>query len=141
MSDLERTIAERLFDAHHAEGELGDALEKAGVDFERLGWDYYDTSLEIYDVPSDHRLGGEALLAISYAGFSRVFVNHQDKWETHYSFKDGVPPQETKGWRVSYPRKREGNESGIWVEEDVPGWPRDWFETGYVIIKPPKALP
>jgi hypothetical protein len=124
------TIAERLFDNSRAENELEDMLCEAGVEFERLGWDSYDVSLEIHGVPPESRLSDDIQRMIHGAGFGKVYVNHTDKWETHYSWPLGefIP---VKGWRVSYPHKRGEGESGIWVEEQVSGWPKEWFESGY----------
>lgn len=127
------SIAERLFDSNNAGSELEDQLEEAGVPFERIGWDWYDCSLEIFDVPSDYRLSEAAQRVIYDAGFAKAYVNHIDKWETHYSFKAEFIV--SKGWRVSYPHKRGPGEKGIWVEEFISGWPKDWFDTGYAIVK------
>lgn len=133
------TIAARLFDGRDAETELEDALEAAGVKFERLGWDYYDCSVEIHGAPAADRLSADAQRAIHAAGFVKAYVNHVDKWETHYGFKPREEFAEAKGWRVSYPHKRGEDENGIWVEEVCKSWPREWFETGYCIVKPSPA--
>lgn len=133
------TIAGRLFDGVYAESELEDALQKLGVPFKRLSWDSYDCSVEIGGLPSDYRLSTDAQKAVHEAGFMRAYVNHEDNWETHYGFKPQEPFKESKGWRVSYPHKRGTNEKGIWVEDVVASWPKEWFDTGYVIIKPAQA--
>ena len=133
MSADQRTIAERLFDGHYAESDLEDKLEQAGFpETMTLGWDWYDCSLEIHGVAPDFRLSKEALQIVRDAGFARLYVNHADKWETHYTFKAG---EDAKPWRVSYPHKRGEGEKGIWVEEVVPTWPPAWFESGYCIVK------
>lgn len=95
--------------------------------------DYYDESLEIHGVAPDARLSVEKLQAIKTAGFGKVYVNHTDKWETHYTFAADVS---AKPWRVSYPHKR-GDTGSIWVEEVPSGWPNDWLKTGYVTKKEP----
>lgn len=130
----ERSIAERLFDGNSARAELEDELEDAGAPHDRIGFDEYDCSLEIHGVPPEHRLSDAAQRIVRDAGFVKVYVNHTDKWETHYSWKgpEFVP---SKGWRVSYPHRRGEGEKGIWVEEFIPGWPKDWFDSGYAIIK------
>lgn len=124
------TIANRLFESSrirgHAEGDLSDALEAAGIPFDDYGWDSYDGSLELKGVPDDFRLSSEQQTAIYKMGFAKVYVNHINKWETHYP----------GAWRVSYPHRR-GDDGKIWVEKRVAGWPADWFETGYVEIRPP----
>lgn len=130
------SIAERLFDGRYAECELEEALDSAGAIYERLGWDDYDGSVELHDVPADHRLPIEVQKVIHAAGFIKAYVNHADKWETHYVFKPNEEFVESKGWRVSYPHKRGEDHEGIWVEQIVDGWPKDWFETGYCIVKP-----
>jgi hypothetical protein len=131
------TIAQRLFDSGDAECELEEALTDAGVEFKSLGWDYYDCSLEIHGVAPDDRLSGSAQKVVYDAGFAKVYVNHTDKWETHYSFKRKEPFSEVKGWRVSYPHKRGANETSILLEERVPSWPKEWFESGYCRVVHP----
>ena len=124
-----------------SEKELKTKLHKLGVGFDRIGWDWYDCSLELYDVPPTHRLPEKVQKYMSDCGFVKVYVNHTDKWETHYKFwkKDesekGYSFHPSEGWRVSYPHKRGKSEIGIWVEKVVAGWSRDWFKTGYVKIK------
>lgn len=131
-----RPLSDRLFDAVNAEAELEDALSDAGVEFESLGWDGYDCSVEILGVPAGYRLSEAAQRIIHGAGFAKVYVHHADKWETHYGFKPGEPFAPSEGWRVSYPCRRGEPEKGILVEAPVPGWPPEWLETGYVIIVP-----
>lgn len=130
-----KTLAEKLFSGSHAKCEMESQLYDAGVQFDEIGWDYYDCSLEIYGVPADCRLTAAVQKIIYDSGFARVFVNHQDKWETHYTFPREGGFAEVKGWRVSYPHKRDDERGGIWVEEHVPTWPQKWFDTGYVLIK------
>lgn len=135
MTDKKQSIAARIFDADEARSELETQLEEAGALFERITWDWYDCSLELKDVPVDYRLSTEVQRVIQAAGFAKVYVNHLDKWETHYSWKRDEF-EEAKGWRVSYPHRRGDGEKGIWVEEHISGWPQEWFDTGYVLIKP-----
>ena len=129
------TVASRIFDGDYAQGELEEALDEAGVKRSRIGWDSYDQSIELYGVAADYRLSIEAQKAIHGAGFTQAYVNHVDEWETHYRFKPDEPFAESKGWRVSYPHKRSGTETGIWVEQIVDGWPKDWFESGKCVVK------
>ncbi len=129
----DKPLSEKLFDGGFAENELAHSLSESGVTFERLGWDHYDNSLELYGVEPEARLSAEAQKIIHAAGFSKAYVNHTDKWETHYSFPE--PFAEKKGWRVSYPHRRGEAHGKIWVEEHIPTWPQDWFKTGYVIIR------
>jgi hypothetical protein len=128
------TIAERLFNGDSAKWDLEDILDGLGVPTEEdLGWDYYDYSLEIHKAPSDYRLSVEAQRAIHDAGFSKVYVNHVDKWETHYTFPAGEFVAQ-EGWRVSYPHKRGDGQKGILVESQPESWPSEWFETGYASV-------
>lgn len=116
--EKKRTIAQRLFDATFAEAELESALI---LDFDHLGWDYYDGSLEIHGVAPDCRLDDAALVMLKEAGFSKIYVNHTDKWETHYGLR-GYGPH--LPWRVSYPHKRKDG-GAISVEEVPSSWPAE----------------
>lgn len=129
-----QSLAERIFDGSSARNEMEEQLEEAGVTLDRIGHDRYDCSLEIYGVPPGERLSEAAQRVVHAAGFAKVYVNHDDKWETHYSFRD-AEFKIAKGWRVSYPHKRGPEEKGIFVEEFIAGWPKEWFDTGYVLIK------
>ena len=106
------------------EGELFDLA----VSFESLGWDEYDGSLELYGVSPEFRMPEPALKFIFESGFRAIFVNHTDKWETHYSTMN------RDGWRVSYPSKRGPDEQGILVERKIASWPQEWFDSGYVKV-------
>jgi hypothetical protein len=131
-----RSIAEVLFEASMVESALEERLVEAGVEFERLSWDWYDCSLEIYGVTEADRLSDAAQKVVHDAGFAKVYVNHvgKDHWETHYTFKTAEFAP-VKGWRVSYPHKRNDGSTDIWVEENVVGWPTEWIKTGYVKVK------
>jgi hypothetical protein len=141
-------IADRLFEFDEdgnpkyetAEFEMIALLQKAAVPFNRIGWDYYDGSLEIYGVPSEWRMDADLQRTLWDEGFSKVYVNHigVEHWETHYSF--GREFESSSGWRVSYPHKRDDGSKQIWVEERVRSWPRKWFRSflwrkPYVLIK------
>lgn len=89
-------IAETIFAGKHAKLSLEDELWDMGVQFEETSFDSYDCSIELLDVPDDYRLSLEAQELIFKAGFSIVFMNHKNKWETHYSFGQG-PFKEIKG--------------------------------------------
>jgi hypothetical protein len=134
MADQQDCIAERLFAGSSAESELDDKLYNLGITYEKLGWDSYDGSLEIYGVPPDDRLSPEAVAAIFDCGFIKIYVNHTDRWETHYSSRAST------GWRVSYPHKRDTDDGHIWVEEPVKGWPQEWTDSGYVQVKPKRTV-
>lgn len=123
----ERTIAERLFDATYAEAEIEESLH---FDYESIGWDYYDCSLEVHGVAPDTRLDQNTFLFLKRAGFCQVYVNHTDKWETHYGMSKETP----EPWRVSYPHKR-GDGGGIWVQQVPESWPKEWLASGYIEVK------
>lgn len=127
-----KSLADRIFDGGMAQSQLEDALSNAGVQFEDSTWDAYDCSLELKEVPAEHRLSAEAQKIIRDAGFGKVYVNHADKWETHYTF---YGDKVIDGWRVSYPYRRNDGCKEIWVEKTVPTWPQEWFDSGYAVIK------
>lgn len=56
------------------------------IEYDKFGYDAYDSSIEIYGVPVGTELTPEQQQLFSDAGFHRVFVNHVDRSETHYSF-------------------------------------------------------
>lgn len=115
--------------------EMKSLLQNYDVPFKSIGWDDYDGSLEIYIVPSEWRMKPELQKILYEAGFIKAYVNHIDHWETHYSFGSINGFKSQPGWRVSYPHKRPEQSGSIWVEKTIPSWPKDWFETGYVLIK------
>jgi hypothetical protein len=135
---MEQSIADKIFEGDRIKTVLEDTLYYAGVLFEETSFDSYDRSIELFDVPADCRLSPEAQKIIFDAGFSTAYLNHDNKWETHYTFDkfDSGKFKEVDGWRVSYPRKR-GLKEGrpILVEKLVETWPKEWFETGYVIVQ------
>lgn len=88
-----------MFDGTNAEGDMEEQLLEAGIKFDRLRWDCYDGSLELDNVPNDVRLSEDQQKLIHSAGFRKVYVNHQDKSETHYTWGYGeFHPME--GWRT-----------------------------------------
>jgi hypothetical protein len=127
-------IADKIFEGERTRLELEDNLLDIGVQFESTGFDSYDNSFELFDVPDDYRLSAEAQEILFKAGFSVVYLNHKNKWETHYKF-GSEPLKEVEGWRVSYPQNRGKGEKGIWVENKIDSWPKEWFETGYAVVK------
>lgn len=131
----ERSLAERIFDGGEAESELSVQLYEAGVPFENIGWDWYDCSLELRGIPPEYRLPEEVQRIVHKAGFGTCYVNHKDKWETHYHFDPRGEFAISTGWRVSYPHKRNDGSKDIWVESQVPSWPSEWFSSGYAKVK------
>lgn len=142
MSD----ISSRIFDGAHAECELEDRMFDAGIKFERIGHDHYDNSLELYDVPVDHRLNEAQQRLISEAGFSKVYVNHVDGWETHYSWDWRIKWKPARGWRRRYvkdatAKTNRGDGPGYF---EISYWPEGWchpdfsddIKRGYMRIVP-----
>jgi hypothetical protein len=143
-------LADRLFDFEEcgkptdemAEADMVAFLKAASVPFDGVGWDYYDGSLEIYEVPGEWRMREDLQKKLWDEGFVQVYVNHAgpDHWETHYSFGTEKGFKAQRGWRVSYPHKRGECGGQIWVEERIKGWPSKWFRRflrwkPYVAIK------
>lgn len=119
--------------------------------FERLGTDYYDQSLEIHGATNDWRLNEAQQRYIAEAGFAKVYVNHEDGWWTHYSFRENGKPKEfpISGWRRRYvkdpnvktTRVMAGPEdNGYWEISYLPeGWGergQNGLATGYYRIVP-----
>ena len=77
FSELQEKFEERL------SGLAGNGEESG--DFNRIGWDDYDKSLEIYEASPNFKLSPESRDFIFSNGFSKVYVNHTDGWETHYA--------------------------------------------------------
>lgn len=129
------TIAQRLFDATFAESDLAHLLESVGIECERTGWDYYDCSLEMYECHPDVRLNEKQQRAIFDAGFMICFVNHNDGWETHYSW--GKEFKVRRGWRrrwVHDPAATTTRTIGVAVTPENAGyyeisyWPESWTD-------------
>ena len=126
-------IADKIFTGEDAKVQIEDSLLELGVIFEDSAFDSYDCSMELYDIPDDQRLSEDAQKVIFDAGFSTVYLNHKNKWETHYNFNSGEFKAK-EGFRVSYPEKRGEGETGILVEKMIDSWPKKWFETGYAVV-------
>lgn len=50
------SIAETLYNGSSAENSIEEFLYDEGIEFEKIGWDDYDNSLEIYNVVDSVRL-------------------------------------------------------------------------------------
>lgn len=131
-------FAEAWWDFQRIKSDFEDGLREfflaAAAGYERIGTDSYDCSIEIYGVSNDFRLSDESQRFIEGAGFAKCYVNHQDGWETHYTWK--TPFAAVSGWRVRYGHKQEPRKEGLEVETVPPSW-RDgaaWVKSGYVKI-------
>lgn len=125
---MSEPFAEIFFKYRSAVDDFEEELADLGVSFSRLGCDDYDTSLEIYEAQNDCRLSDECQIFIYKSGFIKVYVNHRDGWETHYTWTDGTP---VRGWRRL--RREGGFDISFWPEQ----WTKtEWLENGYMRIVP-----
>ncbi len=144
-------FAEQMFGYHRAEMNFTDALCDTGFgEFDHVSGDYYDNSLEIKGVSNDARLSAAAQQIIFDAGFSKVYVNHQNGWETHYGWSRGKPFKPDRGWRRRYvtdPTATTTNQIGAddaehrgyyeisyWPESWVSARAKSWLSSGYMRI-------
>jgi hypothetical protein len=145
-------LAGKLWAAQHLFSRFEDQLEDLIGEFEKLGHDDYDQSLEIWGAAEDVRLGLEAQRLIADAGFFKVYLNHgkpgeEGRWETHYTLREPLP---VRGWRrryvsdpnVSTTRVIAGPVDNGYYE--ISYWPEGWdgerskadLESGYFRIVP-----
>ena len=98
-------------------------------EFDKLFCDDYDGSIEFTEVENDTRMSPELQKLVFAEGFTKIYVNHKDKWETHYHNDCNA------GWRVRYSTKVDPtllHQEWIEVEEFPDSWPKEWLESGYV---------
>jgi len=144
-------FAEKMFAYHRAEMNFTDALCEAEFgEFNRVSGDYYDGSLEIYEVSADARLNEAAQRVIFDAGFRKVYVNHKDGWETHYNYDLSKPFKASRGWRRRYVSEPEATTTNVIAGDPNPGyfeisyWPegwtgdrtKEWLSSGYMRVVP-----
>lgn len=144
----ERPFSRVMFDYHEAVSEFEGALCEAGFGaFNRVSGDYYDNSLEIYEVAPDARMGEAAQRVVFDAGFRTAYVNHKDGWETHYTWDHSKPFAPVRGWRRRYVKDPNASTTNVIVGEPNPGyyeisyWPdcwdnKSWLDSGYMRIVP-----
>lgn len=143
-----------LFDYRRAESEFSDALCDAGFgDFTSIGGDDYDNSIELYGVSNEARMTEAAQRLLFDAGFSKAYVNHEDGWETHYTWSKEFAVQ--PGWRRRYvkdpttattrmiggdlPEERGYFEINYWPDgwgDQEHGRCAEWLKSGYMRIVP-----
>lgn len=138
----EMLLAEKWWSLQSTESTIEDGMMEAGLDdWSKIGGDPYDNSIEVYGVAPDIRFSAAILDWLLVAcGFSKVYVNHVDGWETHYSTGN------RRGWRrryVSDPSATTTNviagpqNNGYFEVSYYPeGFPPTWLETGYMRIVP-----
>lgn len=144
-------FAQEWWDWQHRQAVWEDCfcdLLREGQDYDKLGTDDYDASLEIYGATNDWRLTREQQEYLQVAGFAKVYVNHQDGCETHYGLHGATLP--VRGWRRRYVSDSTVETTNVIAGEPNPGyyeisyWPEgwntpgtaDWLETGYMRVVP-----
>jgi hypothetical protein len=139
-------LADAMFAYHFAEAEFEDTLAESGFEYDKLGGDHYDNSVEFYGVPPDARLNEQQQKMVFDAGFSIAYLNHTDGWETHYSRRDGEI-KACRGWRRRYVSDPAAKTTNVIAGPPNPGyfeisyWPegwkqKEWLDTGYMRIVP-----
>lgn len=138
MGVVMKKFAEEMFAYNIALSAFEDKLTYADTglsDYDKLGADEYDMSLEIYGVPDDDRLSHDGVEMILGEGFDKIYVNHTDGWETHYSTRNKT------GWRRK--RTSEGFLISHWPEgwgDPETGRNAGWLVSGYMKIIPDPLL-
>lgn len=151
MSELAPKFAEAMFAYHETKCAFEDALMEVGFhEYGKIGGDWYDCSIEFYDVENNVRMSEAAQRIVADAGFFKAYVNHKDGWETHYSWKPGEPFKPYRGWRRRYVQDPTAKTTNVIVGAPNPGyfeisyWPESWGEaqkkkdlsSGYMRIVP-----
>lgn len=146
MSEAKPTLATQWQELENVKEKITDGLLEAGLeDWSEIGTDYYDNSIEIYGVAPDTRLKQEALdWLIGGCGFSKIYVNHTDGWQTHYG-------SQLPGWRRRYVSDSSASttnviagpeNNGYYETNRFPdGFPKEWLETGYFRVVPDPHQP
>lgn len=134
-------FAEIMFEYKRKKSKFESDLYDVGfLDYEKIGGDYYDYSIEFYGVGNDVRLNAEQQKTIRDGGFVKCYLNHKDGWETHYTWGSEPAFLPKRGWR----RRYVGNPN-VLVGEPNPGyyeisyWPegwktKEWLDSGYMRI-------
>lgn len=133
----ERKFSDAMFAYHDAERGFESKLVDAGFDFGSIRGDDYDNSIEFDDVPPDQRMSDGAQRIVYEAGFSKAYVNHTDKWETHYTFDRSKPFASSRGWRRL--ERPGGFDISYWPEgwgDPETGKCAEWLRSGYMKIVP-----
>jgi hypothetical protein len=125
-------FANLAFDYSTAQYLFEEELDKLGINYDKIGWDYYDSSLEIYGAVDDCRLSTAAQEFIFNEGFMKIFVNHLNGWQTHYCFDHNLPFSPVNGWR----RKRcpDGHFQINYLPEAWGERGKEWVRSGYMEI-------
>lgn len=141
-------FATAMFQYHDAECSFAEQICDAGFgDYNRIGGDHYDNSIEFYQVDDSARMNEAAQRVVYDAGFSKAFVNHKDGWETHYSWSQRDEFKPSRGWRRRYVNDPNATTTNVIAGEPKPGyyeisyWPdgwshKEWLDSGYMRIVP-----
>lgn len=145
--DQSATLATQWQELETIKSKIEDGLLEAGSidDFASIATDYYDNSIEIYGVAPDVRLSQAAVdWLIQGCGFSKIYVNHTDKWETHYG-------SSCVGWRRRYVSDPDATTTNVIAGKPNPGYyetndfptsfPQAWLESGYFRVVPDPLMP
>lgn len=110
------TFASSIWEFQRKQCDFEEALEEAGFvsgeHYKRIGWDEYDCSIEFHGVKNDARLSAELQRIIYNGGFIKAYVNHEDGWETHYTWKGGHF-EPVRGWRRHMVHEDTPSASGV----------------------------
>ncbi len=140
-------LAEVMFAYAQAESEFGDAMVDAGFgDYTRIGGDEYDCSIEFYGVGNNARMNEAAQRLTFGAGFATAYVNHEDGWQTHYTWDHREPFKPVRGWRRYMEHDKEPGPSGVvgFSIMKISYWPESWVgskleqdrDAGKIVIVP-----
>lgn len=80
-------LSEQLFGATFARAKIEQMLEPFiddTIDWD-LGWDYYDLSIELHNMPVGWKIPTEIVKTLFDEGFRRMWVNYEDGSEIYYS--------------------------------------------------------
>ena len=87
----DRGFSSVMFEYHSDESKFEEFLVDQGLEFDHIGGDDYDNSIEFYGVSDENVLTPEMQEFIfNKHGFTMVYLNHENGSETHYSQYDGV---------------------------------------------------
>ena len=82
-------LLEAFLEYNRLENELANELINAGFgNYVSNVYDFYDNSIEFYDVGDDEKLNDTHQQIIYNQGFSRAWLNHLNGKQTYYDLQD-----------------------------------------------------
>lgn len=141
-----KSLAAKWWEAMAVESAISDGIFERGCeDFDSIGGDDYDNSIEIYGAGVDVRLSAECVeWLLGEAGFSKIYLNHTDGWQTHYPAQRGY-------WRRRYVSDPTATTTNVIAGPPNPGYfevsympdgfPAAWLESGYMRVVPDPLQP